>query len=408
MENIKRTLLPVLEQHDPHQVLAIYGPHFCGKSSLVRDVMQKHSACVLIDCDDSQDVMYLLTINEESALEFLQDKSALFIKNAHKVPNIRTILKYLAKANKAFEQQRMIVLTSAIDLKLNLETDNLLSFNIERLVNIDEESLLFKELKLWPFTLHELLANIDNDSILSTIDDCLIKGFMPQILDLEDNSIQSSLEKLLMETKDKKELLLHDVHLLSPHLSVNKFNELLTILAHKLGCELNFDELELTLGMSRSLIEEYLALLERCLAIKICKSIHLSIKGELCDGVKVYFTDIALRNALLQDFSPIEERNEQEIQALFENLFFMERFKKHSLEQNPISIYFWRMSAGATKNLKANKIDFVELGQGMRAYQCGYNQEACKHFDKDNVFAKTYYKCSLNRVTMENLLSYIA
>lgn len=407
MENIKRTLLPALQQHDPRQILAIYGPHFCGKSSLVNNLLQEKSACVSLDGGENHDVLYLLTINDSSAIEFLQDKNALFIKNAHKVPNIRTILKCLARANKTFEKKRKIVITSAIDLKLNLEGDNLFSFNIERMVNIDEASLLFKELYLWPFTLQELLSNTATDRVVATIDECLVKGFMPQVLDLYDNSIQSIYEKLLMESNDKKELLLHDVHLVAPNLSLNKFNELLLILANKLGQELNFDEMEQVLGLGRSLIEEYISVLERCLAIKVCKSIHLSINGELSDGVKIYFTDIALRNALLKDFSPIEERNEQEIQALFENLFFMERFKQHSIEQKHISLYFWRMIAGSTQNPNANKIDFVELGQGMRAYQCGYSNESCKHFEKDNLFVKTYHHCFLNRITMENLLSFM-
>lgn len=131
MAIIQRTLLPVINEHNPRQLLAIYGPHYCGKSSLVKQILQEQSSCVSLDGDDSSDIMYLLTISEKSAVEFLQDKTSLFIKNAHKVPKIRHLLRVLAQANNSFKEKRTIVVTSAIDLKLNHDENNLLAFNIE-------------------------------------------------------------------------------------------------------------------------------------------------------------------------------------------------------------------------------------------------------------------------------------
>lgn len=407
MATIKRTLLPVISEHNPQQLLAIYGPHFCGKSSLVKQILQEQSSCVSLDGDDHSDIMYLLAISEKSAVEFLQDKTCLFIKNAHKVPKIRSLLKVLATANRSFEQKRMIVITSAIDLKLNHDEDNLLAINIERMLDIDEQSLLFREISLWPFTLNELLADCSPDTYKPIIDQCLVKGLTPQVIANKDNTSSSLIDDLRFEARDKIDLLLHDIHLLAPQLSIIKFHELLLILAQKLGKQLDLEELANTLGLGRTLVEQYIAVLDRCLAIKICKSIHLSVKGELSDGVKVYFTDIAIRNHLIDEFRPIEERNEQEQHALFENLFYMERYKLHCLNRSNISLYYWRLASSFAAKEQTDSIDFVELGNGMRAYQCGYHDGVCKHFDTAGVFVKSYHNCSLHRVTMDNLLDSI-
>ena len=407
MAIIQRTLLPVINEHNPRQLLAIYGPHYCGKSSLVKQILQEQSSCVSLDGDDSSDIMYLLTISEKSAVEFLQDKTSLFIKNAHKVPKIRHLLKVLAQANNSFKEKRTIVVTSAIDLKLNHDENNLLAFNIERMLDIDEHDLLFREVNLWPFTLNELLADCPPESYKQIVDQCLVKGLTPQVVENYENNSPDFSEQIRLEVKDKIDLLLHDIHLLAPQLSIGKFNELLLILAQKLGKQLDLNELAQTMGLGRTLIEEYIAVLDRCLAVKLCKSIHLSVKGELSDGVKVYFTDIAIRNYLIDDFSPIEERNEQEQHALFENLFYMERYKMHCLNRSNISICYWRLSSSFAAKEQTNYIDFVELGNGMRAYQCGYHDAVCKHFDRNGVFVRSYHNCSLHRVTMENLLEKI-
>lgn len=407
MAIIKRTVLPVITEHNPRQVLAIYGPHFCGKSSLVKQILQEQSSCVTLDGDEHNDIMFLLTITDKSAVEFLQDKTSIFIKNAHKVPKIRQLLKALAVANQTFDKKRLIVITSAIDLKLNHEENNLLAFNIERMLNIDEYSLLFREVNLWPFTLNELLADIPSDRHKNIIDQCLIKGTTPQVVSEHESDLPNSIDELRLEAKDKIDLLLHDIHLLAPQLSVDKFNELLVLLAQKLGKQLDLNEIADVLGLGRNLTEQYIAVLDRCLAVKLCKSVHFCIKGALSDGVKVYFTDIAIRNYLIDDFSPIDERNEAEVHALFSNLFFMERYKLHCLNRSDISINYLRLSSSFASKDDSDYIDFLELGNGMRAYQCGYHDDVCKHFDHNSDQLKDLYNCSLQRVTMENLLSSI-
>ena len=407
MAVIKRTLTPLVREHNTRKILAVYGPHFCGKSSLVNEILQERGASVSLDGGDPSDALYLRSVSEDNAAEFLQDKNSLLIKNAHKVPGISKILFALARANKASEHHKLIVITSAIDLRLNRSDDDLFSFNIERLVNIDEESLLFTEVYLWPFTLNEIVASDDPRRVSAEVDLCMVRGLMPE--SATDSEVRSdngralitTHERLRVECSQRLELLLNDLLLAAPRLNRDKFHELLVLLAQKLGRELDLDEMSQVLGLGPEVLKEYVSALERCLAIKSCRSLHLAISGEKSDGLRIYFTDIALRNFLINDFSPVADRNEQELQALFASLFFMERYKKHDLERRQISIFYWKktiVEPGST-----NSVDFVELGDGMRAWQCGYREDLCAHFDPQSLFVKTYHQCSLHRVTPASL-----
>lgn len=76
---------------------------------------------------------------------------------------------------------------------------------------------------------------------------------------------------------------------------------------------------------------------------------------------KFYFIDVGIRNAIINNFSDIELRNDKG--ALWENFIFMERQKYLSYKGITSQSYFWRRYSGS-------EIDLVEQRDGIfHAYE---------------------------------------
>lgn len=90
--------------------------------------------------------------------------------------------------------------------------------------------------------------------------------------------------------------------------------------------------------MSRATVADYIRLLEQCFIVKTCPSYARRVRNELKKSKKIYFCDTGIRNAILKRFEPLTTR--ADAGALWENFFFMERVKYHSLQQDFADIYF--------------------------------------------------------------------
>ena len=75
------------------------------------------------------------------------------------------------------------------------------------------------------------------------------------------------------------------------------------VLASQVGNMINTSELSSTLGISRSAIEDYLALMQRSFHIRRISPFRKNIRKEIIKMPKIYFIDIGLRNFLVRDFN---------------------------------------------------------------------------------------------------------
>ncbi|HIU84478.1 MAG TPA: DUF4143 domain-containing protein [Candidatus Aphodousia gallistercoris] len=99
------------------------------------------------------------------------------------------------------------------------------------------------------------------------------------------------------------------------------------------------------------------------------------------------FTDNGIRNAIIENFDPISTREDKG--ALWENFFYVERIKEHSLNHDFGRVYFWRTAGRSPK-----EIDFVEVVEGkMQAFECKLNPEAKIHGAA--AFSKAYPDCPI-------------
>lgn len=90
-----------------------------------------------------------------------------------------------------------------------------------------------------------------------------------------------------------------------------------------------------------------------------------NLRNELKKAKKVYFYDNGIRNAVIQQFAPLDMRND--VGALWENFFISERVKHNHYTGHYCNSYFWR-----TKTQQ--EVDYIEECDGMMtAFEMKWN-----------------------------------
>ena len=100
-------------------------------------------------------------------------------------------------------------------------------------------------------------------------------------------------------------------------------HRLLQALALQIGGEVSYNELAALLRIDKATVARYVSLLEQGYVIFHLPPFSRNLRKELGKQRKVYFFDLGVRNALINNFNPLELR--QDVGALWENFFIIER-----------------------------------------------------------------------------------
>ena len=130
---------------------------------------------------------------------------------------------------------------------------------------------------------------------------------------------------------------------------------LIQLIAFQIGKEVSLAELGKQLGMSKNTAERYLDLLEKVFVIYRRRGFSRNLRKEISKSQRYYFYDNGIRNALINNFNPLEIRND--VGALWENYVISERMKKQEYLRQSVNSYFWR-------TYDKKEIDLVEERQG--------------------------------------------
>ena len=128
---------------------------------------------------------------------------------------------------------------------------------------------------------------------------------------------------------------------------VTGYNRLVSLLSLQIGNLVKDQELALSSGLSRPTVKKYLFLLENTYVLKLVLPFFTNKRTEIVKTPKVYFEDIGLRNGVLNNFSPLNQRTDSG--AILENFVFSQ-LSKHNEQSDDIR--FWRSQ---TKS----EVDFI-------------------------------------------------
>lgn len=319
---VKRSIEITINQYlYQGKAIVIYGARQVGKTTLVKKILADQSAyeSSFINCDEPDE---LKTLNEAETSTQLKDiignSKLVVIDEAQRVTNIGLKLKLMVDN---FPQQQIVATGSS-------------SFE---LANKISEPMTGRTWEFWlyPFSITELSSFWSDLEINRRLETLLLYGTYPQVVS------SSSL--------DKKKALVYSIsnnYLYKDILEFGKIKnfetirKLLEALALQIGQEVSFTELGKLLDLSKDTIANYISLLEQSFIIFRLRPLSRNLRKELSKLRKIYFYDVGIRNALINNLNPLSLRND--VGVLWENFVVAEMKKRENFIGQLKSYYFWR------------------------------------------------------------------
>lgn len=295
------------------------------------------------------------------------------IDEAQKIDNIGSILKLFADYHK--EIQVIASGSSAFELRNTLN---------EPLTGRKFEYHLF------PISFTEMVAHSNLLQEIRQLPQRLVYGYYPEI-----GTQANDAERLLRFLSES--YLYKDIFLFKGIKKPEKMLELLRLLAWQIGSEVNAYELSNHLKIDHQTVESYITMLEQAFVLYKLPAYHTNQRNELKKSKKIYFNDIGIRNALINDFRPIETRNDSG--ALFENFVINELLKQNEYKQIHANFYFWR-------NTDQREIDLVvQKNNQLQTFEIKWNPTKKMQLTKS--FSNIYGKVNFATIHRENFFEVI-
>ncbi len=327
LDNLEKALAP-------GKVVVIYGARRTGKTTLIRQFLRNvDEPHLLVSGEDVAVREYLASQSVEKLTSFVGAHRLLVVDEAQSVPNIGINLKLIVDH---IPDMRVIATGSS-------------SFDLARSVG---EPLTGRKttLKLFPLAQLEIAQIEKRHQTGANLEGRLIYGAYPEVVLNNDNRAR---EQYLREIVAS--YLYKDILELDGVRHAAKISRLLQLIALQVGKEVSYTELGTALGMSKNTIERYLDLLEKAFVIQKLSGFSRNLRSEITKNSRYYFLDNGIRNTLINNFNPLELRND--IGELWENYLIMERLKRQEYLFVHANNYFWR-------TYTRKEIDFIEEREG--------------------------------------------
>lgn len=357
------------------KALLLIGARQVGKSTLFKQITDTLTDEVLwLNCDQEEARSVLSNQSLNTLRLLLGDYKVIVIDEAQRVTNIGLTLKLIT--DNFPDKQLLVTGSSSLDLHNHLN-----------------EPLTGRKLEyyLYPISVSEIYKNKGLVATKELLPHQLIYGSYPDVL-------FSSLppEKTLQELTDS--YLYKDILEIEGIRKSAVLSKLLVALAVQIGSEVSYNELAKTVGIDSKTVEKYIDILEKCFIVFRLSSFSRNIRTELNKSKKIYFYDLGIRNAVLNMFAPIDYR--QDIGALWENYFIVERLKFNHYADRVVNTYFWRTT-------EKQEIDYIEERNGeLHLFELKWNVNK-KNTKFPNQFIQTYQPNSTVVVTPDNYLEFL-
>ena len=364
---IQRTLKNTLsERLFKGKTLLLIGPRQVGKTTLIQEILTGIDF-LFLNGDDPL-VRTLLTNPSSKEIEAIIGKNKLvFIDEAQRIENIGLTAKII---HDTFNSVQLILSgSSAFELRNNTN-----------------ESLTGRKYEyfLYPISYEELEQSIGYVSALGDLNNRLIYGFYPEVLNNPggEREILNEITQSVMY----KDILSYG-NIKKPEI----LEKILKALAFQVGSEVSFNEIAQLTGVDKNTVSSYIHLLELSYVIFPLTTFSRNLRNR-----KYYFYDNGVRNALIQNFNPLELRND--IGLLWENFLLSERKKRNEYYNQFVTGYFWR-----TK--QQQEIDYIEDINGTIAgFEFKWNPKA--KFKIPSAFTQAY-NADVTVVSQNNFRDFI-
>ncbi|HHH54186.1 MAG TPA: ATP-binding protein [Bacteroidetes bacterium] len=358
-----------------NEIHIIYGARQVGKTTLVNSVLNKiNLRSIRINADEQIYNNVFSKRDLTSMKELVEGYDILFIDEAQNIEDIGINIKILHDSIPELK----IILTgsSSFDLANKVQ---------EPLTGRTKTNILF------PIAVCELEKSYNKFELKQLLNDLLTTGSYPKLF-----NIQSRKEKISHLLELSSSYLYRDILKLVNIKHSKKIYDLLKLLSYQIGNLVSINELAQNLKISNETVEKYIDLLEKSFVIFRLSGFSRNLRKEIKKQDKIYFYDLGIRNAVINNFSDYEFRMDKG--QLWENFLIVERMKLNSYKQEYKNLYFWRTYTGA-------EIDFIEEYDG-KLY--GYEFKKGTKIPKvPKTWLDTYKNASFDYVNQNNFLNFI-
>ena len=355
------------------KVIRIYGLRRTGKTTLAKEILSKFGDInAYFNCEIIRHKAMFESLDVDKIKEYFGNHKIVVLDEAQNVSQIGRMLKLMVDTYPEIQ----IIATGSSSFEIANQTG-------EPLVGRAFTYTLF------PVSLQELKHNYSGFELLKMRDDLLRFGSMPNVFGL------SAIEKINFLDEITSSYLYKDILEYENVKSSGILIKLLKALALQIGSEISYREIGQLIGISPQTVEKYIWLLEKTFIIFSLSSLSRNLRNELKRSTKIYFWDLGVRNSLLQNFLPLDQR--ADLGAIWENFCISERLKQSSFGQfyNSNS-YFWRTTT-------QQEIDFIQEKNGiLTAFEFKYNSK--KQAKIPELFAKAYPNHQWKLISIENWL----
>ena len=372
----KRDLQSVIQERCfQGKAIILLGARQVGKTTLLKKIIQEqHVDALYLNCDEPQTISALTNCNLKELQMIVGANKFVVIDEAQKVDNIGLTLKLIV--DNMPDVQVVATGSSAFELR-----------------NCLNEPLTGRkyEYQMFPISSNEIYQSSGYIDLKGALETRLIYGSYPDILNHANDARE--LLRMLTDSYLYKDILATD-NLRKPDV----LDKLLRALAFQVGCEVSYNELAQIVGTDSKTVERYIELLEKCYIIFRLHGLSRNLRNELKKAKKIYFYDNGVRNAVIQQFAPLDIRNDAG--ALWENFFISERIKRNHYQQNYCNTFFWRTKSQL-------EIDYIEEQNGqMTAFEMKWNPKKGNTAIPD-AFINAYDVKETIIITPDNYLDYL-
>ncbi len=356
-----------------NKAIILLGARQVGKSTLLKTIFNNEDDVLWLDAENPDIHAIFENATATRLKTFFEDKKFVIIDEAQKIDNIGSRLKLITD----YLPQIQVIATGSS------------AFELRNKLNEPLTGRKFEH-KLFPLSFSEMKDTIGLLEEKRMLPHRLVYGYYPEVVTTNNGE-----EKILRLLSDS--YLYKDILLFNGIRKPEKMQELLKALAWQIGSEVNYNELGNLIGLKSETVEEYIHLLEQSFVIYRLNSFHSNQRKEIKKGKKIYFTDLGIRNAIINDFSPFEIRKDKG--NLFENFIINELIKQNEYQEKFEKMYFWRTH-------EQQEIDLIiEKNGQLKAIEIKWSTKAKARLSQ--TFAKQYPNHSFEIINSENFFEFI-
>ncbi|HLJ30947.1 MAG TPA: ATP-binding protein [Candidatus Babeliales bacterium] len=320
---IKRQIgVQLLDAAREYPVIAVIGPRYAGKTTLVQMTFPDHRYISLEDFD----LRELALADPRRFLTEYPSSSGIILDEIQNAPQLLSYMQTIVDREK---KKGFFVVTGSQNILVHEAISQTLAGRIAILT-------------LLPLSVSELdQANVLPDKIETAV----WKGAYPQVY--AENSIPSRLYSNYILTYVER-----DVRQMRQITDLEAFQRFIRLCAGRIGQVVNLESLGNDCGVNHSTVKAWLSVLEASYIIFSLYPYYKNFGRRLIKSPKIYFVDTGLACSLLNIKSEEDLDSHYLRGGLIESFIISDlRKQRFNLEQQP-NIYFWRDHTG-------NEIDCI-------------------------------------------------